>query len=62
LNTKPQPATDKTLSENQQKQEVQNLVHILTICPELKQIISAWPDLPEHIKQTITTLVEKAGK
>ena len=28
------------------------------ISPELQQIIAAWPELPEHIKSTIKTLVE----
>jgi hypothetical protein len=26
--------------------------------PELQQIISAWPNLPEHIKQAVKTLVD----
>jgi hypothetical protein len=26
--------------------------------PELQEIISAWPKLPEHIKQAVKTLVE----
>ena len=29
--------------------------------PELHQIATAWPDLPDHIKATIQTLVESAG-
>jgi hypothetical protein len=28
------------------------------ICPDLKQVISAWPELPEHIKTSIKTLIE----
>jgi hypothetical protein len=30
--------------------------------PEIEQIITAWPDLPEHVKTTIKKLVENAGK
>ncbi len=29
--------------------------------PDLHQIATAWPDLPDHIKATIQTLVESAG-
>jgi hypothetical protein len=28
--------------------------------PDLKQIITAWPELPEHIKTTIKTLIDSA--
>ncbi len=31
---------------------------ILEKFPELEQIISAWPELPEHIRKTILILVE----
>jgi hypothetical protein len=30
--------------------------------PDLAQVVERWPDLPEHIKQTIKTLVETASK
>ena len=29
---------------------------------DLKQIMTAWPDLPEHIRQTIKTLVSVSVK
>lgn len=28
---------------------------------ELHQIATAWPDLPDHVKETIITLIEVAG-
>jgi hypothetical protein len=58
LNQKSQPPDNKTLNENSKNEEVQNPVHNPVISPELQQIITAWPNLPEHIKQTIKTLVE----
>ena len=36
---------------------VQNPVHILQKHPELYQVVDAWAELPDHIKQTIKTLV-----
>lgn len=30
--------------------------------PDLAMVVESWPNLPEHIKQTIKTLVEKTGK
>jgi hypothetical protein len=62
LNPKSQPAADKGLIKNQHKPKVQNQVHLLTIYPDLATLVTAWPNLPEHIKQTIKTLVETAGK
>lgn len=53
-NEKSQPDADKGLSENQQNQKVHNLVHLLTIYPELERIITAWPQLAEDIKKTNT--------
>ena len=29
--------------------------------PDLHQIATAWPDLPDHVKETIVTLIEVAG-
>ena len=31
-----------------------------TIPPELAPVLAAWPDLPEHVRQTILTLAEAA--
>ena len=32
------------------------------ISPELEQIVSAWPELPEHIKVAIKALVQTRSK
>lgn len=32
------------------------------ISPELAEIIEVWPELPEHIKQTIRTLITITAK
>ena len=40
---------------------VQNPVHLLQKNPELVQVAENWPDLPEHIRQAILTLVESAA-
>lgn len=36
---------------------VQNPVHILHKHPELIRVVDSWPELPDHIKQTIKTLI-----
>ena len=43
----------------QKQQEILPLLlpHQIEISPDLEQIITAWPELPDHIKQTIQTLV-----
>jgi hypothetical protein len=41
---------------------VQNPVHILMICPEIEQLITAWPNLPDNIKKAIKALVESYEK
>ena len=46
-----------TLQNTPQPTRVQNPVHILQKHPELQQVVNAWAELPEHIKQTIETLV-----
>jgi hypothetical protein len=34
------------------------LAHIVEQHPELARVIEAWPELPEHIKQSIKALLE----
>ena len=51
-NTKPHAPTAVT---------VQNPVHILQKYPELYQVIDAWTELPDHVKQTIKTLVSSVA-
>ena len=34
-------------------------VNIIEKYPELREVIAAWPELPEHVKQTIIELVQK---
>jgi hypothetical protein len=50
------------LAEKSKSQQVQNQVHILAIHPELAKIITAWPELPEDIKQAIKALVNTHRK
>jgi len=38
----------------------ENLALLYQKYPELQQIISAWPDLPEHIKAAVKTLVNSS--
>jgi len=49
---------NKALNENSQNQKVHNPVHLLTIYPDLEQILITWPKLPEHIKAAIKALVQ----
>lgn len=53
-----QDTANKVVSENTQNQEVHNRAHVLTIYPELQQIITTWPSLPDDIKETIKTLID----
>jgi len=40
----------------------QNNITPESLPADLAQIVAAWPDLPEHIKITIKTLIETASK
>lgn len=31
-------------------------------CPELARLVKKWPSLPEHVRKTIATLADLAGK
>jgi hypothetical protein len=61
-----QNTVNKTLTENNVEQLKQNLASILAFLsenlPDLALIVKRWPELPEHIKQTIRTLVETTGE
>ena len=53
-----QPVDNKTLTKNQNPVLSTGLDKILQKYPELEQIITAWPNLPEHIKVAIKALIE----
>ena len=48
---------DKALMASEEPVLSTSLDILLQKHPELKQIVSVWPELPDHIKQTIKTLV-----
>lgn len=62
--------SNKELTENPKADTAQKLPKscnsaikdILQNSPDLEQIITAWPELPEHIKAAIKTLIETATK
>ncbi|MCX5636879.1 MAG: hypothetical protein NTX52_04195 [Planctomycetota bacterium] len=59
---KPQPLDNKEpiakTGERPKSQEVHNPVHILEKYPELADLITRWPSLPEHIKEAIKALIK----
>ena len=60
-----QGQTNKELSDNSKKhanfKTVHNPMHKTEIYPELQEIITAWPKLPDHVRQVIRTLVETSA-
>ena len=58
----PQSPHSKKLSKNTNSERVQNRVHKSEVCPELQQIITAWPGLPGHVKAAIKALVQTQKK
>lgn len=54
------PLSNHNLQQNQEAALAKNCPKD-NPCPDLKQVISAWPELPEHIRQTILTLVQNTG-
>ena len=41
---------------------VQNQVQILDLSPDLATVIKSWTELPDHVRQTILTLVDASKK
>jgi hypothetical protein len=58
LNENQQADDNKRLTENQNPVLSTSLDKIQQKYPELQEMISAWPKLPEHIKAAIKALVE----
>ena len=51
--------SNKEVRKDCNSKMVQNRVHVSEICPELEQIIVAWPELPVHIKAAVKLVVSK---
>jgi hypothetical protein len=56
-NSQSQP--NQTLSKNTNSESMHNPVHKSANCPELEQIITAWPELSAEQKQTILDIINK---
>jgi hypothetical protein len=52
---------NKELTENINPVFATSLAKIVQKYPELEQIITAWPELPEHVIQSILKLVQDAA-
>ncbi|MCA9092668.1 MAG: hypothetical protein KDA68_04230 [Planctomycetaceae bacterium] len=50
----------KQITKNVSPDMVSGMVPIDRIPPDLLPVVNAWPDLPEHLKQAILTLVNAA--
>jgi hypothetical protein len=49
---------NKTVAETSKTDLASYLAQIAQKHPDLAEIVKVWPELPEHIKQAIKTLVE----
>ena len=54
----PNTLENKALTETGQCDLARNLALLVQKHPDLEQILSAWPGLPEHIKTAIMALVQ----
>jgi hypothetical protein len=61
LTINPNPLQQQTLTENEKNVLASCLALLAEKDPDLSMVIERWPNLPEHIKQTIKTLL-LAGK
>jgi hypothetical protein len=61
LSENQEPADNKRLTENPNPVLSTSLDKILQKYPGLGQIITAWPELPEHIKTEVKALVDSAN-
>jgi len=54
----PKPLEQQTLTEYDKNDLARFLALLAEKDPDLGLVVECWPKLPEHIKQTIKTLVE----
>jgi len=52
----------QALTANSQNDLARFLAFLSQKDPDLAHVVKRWPELPEHIKQTIKMLVETTGK
>jgi len=56
-----QPTTNKELTKTENPVFDTSLDILLQKYPKLEQIITAWPELPEHTKAAVKSLVDSAN-